>query len=119
MTAVTFYEEVVERAGVSADLAERLTEATLRPFAERITGGEAEDLAARMPDGLRLYLSGTREVRPAGRPRPAPSDHVPHTPDRAEISVDTSGRIAINGWAEPEALDELLASLGVFVTTTS
>jgi anaerobic ribonucleoside-triphosphate reductase activating protein len=47
------------------------------------------------------------------------SDRFPHlldemgrTPDRVEVSVDTSGRIAVNGWAEPEALDELLASLG-------
>jgi anaerobic ribonucleoside-triphosphate reductase activating protein len=37
---------------------------------------------------------------------------MPRTPDRVEISVDTSGRIAVNGWVEPEALDELLLSLG-------
>jgi len=39
-------------------------------------------------------------------------DDIPRTPDRVEISVDTSGRIAVNGWAEPDLLDELLVSLG-------
>ncbi|WP_422738092.1 4Fe-4S single cluster domain-containing protein [Micromonospora sp. WMMD729] len=36
-------------------------------------------------------------------------DHLRRTPDRVEINVDTSGQIAINGWAELELLDELLA----------
>ncbi|MEJ3744478.1 4Fe-4S single cluster domain-containing protein [Actinomycetes bacterium KLBMP 9797] len=32
-------------------------------------------------------------------------------PDRLEILVDPSGRVAVNGWATPEALDALLADL--------
>lgn len=47
------------------------------------------------------------------------SDRFPHllddlrlTPDRVEISVDASGQIAVNGWAELELLDELLAPVG-------
>jgi len=39
-------------------------------------------------------------------------DDVQHSRDRVEISVDTSGRIAVNGWADPQALDALLTSLG-------
>jgi anaerobic ribonucleoside-triphosphate reductase activating protein len=39
-------------------------------------------------------------------------DDLPNTPDRVEIRVDADGRIAVNGWAEPDVLDELLASLG-------
>jgi anaerobic ribonucleoside-triphosphate reductase activating protein len=39
-------------------------------------------------------------------------DDLPRTRDRVEISVDTGGRIAVNGWAEADVLDELLASLG-------
>lgn len=61
MTGSTFIDKVARQAGVSADLAARLTEATLRTFAERITAGEAEDLAARMPDGLGSYLMGGGE----------------------------------------------------------
>jgi uncharacterized protein (DUF2267 family) len=61
MTQSTFIDKVAEQAGVSADLAARLTQATLRTFAERITAGEAEDLAARMPDGLGSYLRGGGE----------------------------------------------------------
>jgi len=61
MTGSTFIDKVAKQAGVSEDLAARLTEATLRTFAERITAGEAEDLAARMPDGLGSYLRGGGE----------------------------------------------------------
>ncbi|MFI7075746.1 4Fe-4S single cluster domain-containing protein [Micromonospora sp. NPDC049903] len=38
-------------------------------------------------------------------------DEVSCSPDRVEITVDTTGRIAVNGWAEADALDELLASV--------
>jgi uncharacterized protein (DUF2267 family) len=57
-----FFERVAERAGVSADLAEPLTEATLGTLTERIGGGEATDLAARMPDQLQRYLIKSREL---------------------------------------------------------
>ncbi|KOX05599.1 4Fe-4S single cluster domain-containing protein [Micromonospora profundi] len=39
-------------------------------------------------------------------------DDVRREHDRIEISVDASGQIAVNGWAELELLDELLSSLG-------
>lgn len=38
-------------------------------------------------------------------------DEVSHNPDRVEVTVDAAGRIAVNGWAEVDALDELLASV--------
>ncbi|MFG2009916.1 4Fe-4S cluster-binding domain-containing protein [Micromonospora sp. NPDC048868] len=38
-------------------------------------------------------------------------DEVSHSPDRVEVTVDAAGRIAVNGWAEVDALDELLASV--------
>jgi anaerobic ribonucleoside-triphosphate reductase activating protein len=45
------------------------------------------------------------------------SDRFPHLldelpPDRVEVTVDAGGRVAVNGWADAETLDELLASLG-------
>lgn len=38
-------------------------------------------------------------------------DEVSRSPDRVEVSVDAAGRVAVNGWAEVDALDELLASV--------
>ena len=38
-------------------------------------------------------------------------DELPVNPDRVEITVDPAGRVAVNGWADPDALDELLAGL--------
>jgi anaerobic ribonucleoside-triphosphate reductase activating protein len=32
-------------------------------------------------------------------------------PDRVEVTVTASGTVAVNGWADPEALDTLLADL--------
>ncbi|WP_405094623.1 4Fe-4S single cluster domain-containing protein [Micromonospora sp. NBC_01412] len=39
-------------------------------------------------------------------------DELPRTPDRVEVTVDAAGRVSVNGWAEVDALDELLASVG-------
>lgn len=46
------------------------------------------------------------------------TDRFPHlldefagTPDRVEVTVDADGRVAVNGWAQPDALDALLADL--------
>lgn len=39
-------------------------------------------------------------------------DELTRTPDRVEVTVDAAGGISVNGWAELDALDELLASVG-------
>jgi uncharacterized protein (DUF2267 family) len=51
-----FIDAVARRAGVSAEQAATLTRATLRTLAERISGGEAEDLASELPDALGKHL---------------------------------------------------------------
>ena len=56
MAELAFIDKVAERAGVPEDTAWLLTEGTLRTLADRISGGEAEDLAERVPDRLRPYL---------------------------------------------------------------
>jgi uncharacterized protein (DUF2267 family) len=56
MAELAFIEKVAERAEVPEDTARRLTEGTLLTLAARISGGEAEDLAERVPDELRPYL---------------------------------------------------------------
>ena len=54
------YDEFIDaaaiRAGVPPDDAEVLTYATLQTLAERLTGGEADDLASQLPVGLQDTL---------------------------------------------------------------
>jgi uncharacterized protein (DUF2267 family) len=52
---------VEEVAGISREEAERATRATLCTLAERITRGEAEDIAAFLPKELRGLLTWARE----------------------------------------------------------
>jgi uncharacterized protein (DUF2267 family) len=56
MAELEFIDKVAERAGVPEDTAALITEGTLLTLAARISGGEAEDLADRVPDQLRPYL---------------------------------------------------------------
>jgi uncharacterized protein (DUF2267 family) len=57
----TFISTVASRAGVPDPLAEDLTRATLKTLAERISGGEARDLRAQLPTGLREPLRSERQ----------------------------------------------------------
>jgi uncharacterized protein (DUF2267 family) len=56
-----FIDLVAERANVSREQAEKLTFATLTTLAERITGGEARDLAAQLPARLHTPLVPAEE----------------------------------------------------------
>jgi uncharacterized protein (DUF2267 family) len=51
-----FIGGVAERANVSTDEAAALTRATLQTLADRISGGEAEDVAAALPEPLQSLL---------------------------------------------------------------
>jgi uncharacterized protein (DUF2267 family) len=61
-----FIDGVAARAAMSREEAEELTRATLQTLAERISGGEAEDLAAQLPGPLKSALperpGGTAEA---------------------------------------------------------
>ncbi|MFU8853153.1 DUF2267 domain-containing protein [Micromonospora sp. SL1-18] len=59
-----FVNAVATRAKVSTDQAATLTGATLEILADRITAGQAEDLAYQLPDRLADHLH-----RPLGRER--------------------------------------------------
>jgi uncharacterized protein (DUF2267 family) len=56
-----FVHEVADRAGMSRDEAESLVRATLRTLAERLSGGEAEDLRAQLPRQLQAELIPPQE----------------------------------------------------------
>jgi uncharacterized protein (DUF2267 family) len=57
-----FIDTVAEWTGEPDDIAEALTEGTLRSLAQRISGGEAQDLAERVPAPLRPFLAKNREA---------------------------------------------------------
>ena len=47
-----FFRSVAQRAGLSREEAADLTRATLKTLADRLSGGEARDLAVRLPGPL-------------------------------------------------------------------
>jgi uncharacterized protein (DUF2267 family) len=57
----TFTKTAAQRAGMPEDTAERVERATLRTLADRISGGEAQDLASQLPDPLKDSLRPPRE----------------------------------------------------------
>jgi uncharacterized protein (DUF2267 family) len=62
MPAQTFFERVRERGGLDdGDDARRATEAVLEALAERISGGEVDDLIARLAPALHAPLKRGRE----------------------------------------------------------
>jgi uncharacterized protein (DUF2267 family) len=61
MRYASFIRIVEQTAGISREEAEKATEATLRTLSERITGGEASDLAAFLPEEVRPWLTWTAE----------------------------------------------------------
>jgi uncharacterized protein (DUF2267 family) len=56
-----FIAAVADRAGLPRDEAEALAHATLRVLSERISGGEAEDLRAQLPNELQVDLLPAQE----------------------------------------------------------
>jgi uncharacterized protein (DUF2267 family) len=57
----TFLHRVADRAGLSEDAARRATDAVLETLAERIAGGDVEDLLARLPVELHEPLRRGRD----------------------------------------------------------
>ena len=56
-----FVDLVAQRANLDRDRARALTDATLKTLSERITGGEARDLAAQLPKELKASLDSAQE----------------------------------------------------------
>ena len=57
-----FVVRVEQRADVGRERAEALIQATLRTLAERISGGEAREVAEQLPAELRPALTGAEEA---------------------------------------------------------
>jgi uncharacterized protein (DUF2267 family) len=57
----TFTRTAADRAGLPVDTVERVEHATLRTLADRISGGEAQDLASQLPSRLQADLRPAHE----------------------------------------------------------
>ncbi|HVC73778.1 MAG TPA: DUF2267 domain-containing protein [Mycobacteriales bacterium] len=92
MNQKEFLESVTVRGRLSPQQAERLTEATLTVLADRISAGEAEDLAAQLPKGVRDWLVSKEE--------PAQKfdleEFIRRVSERTAVDLDTATRAA---WA--------------------
>jgi uncharacterized protein (DUF2267 family) len=68
MTYEEFIEAVQDQLGLSTDEAEAVVDATLETLAERISGGEVEELMSELPEELRPALErGNEESHGAAR----------------------------------------------------
>ena len=92
MNQKEFLESVTVRGRLSPQQAERLTEAALTVLADRISAGEAEDLAAQLPKGVRDWLVSKEE--------PAQKfdleEFIRRVSERTAVDLDTATRGA---WA--------------------
>jgi uncharacterized protein (DUF2267 family) len=70
----TFVQRVAQRAGIDGQAAWRATEATLRTLAERIAGGEVDDLILHTPPELHEALKDGKAAT-SGRPLPLRFEH--------------------------------------------
>jgi uncharacterized protein (DUF2267 family) len=61
MDYATFTRTTAERAGLPEETTERIEHDTLQTLADRITGGEAQDLASQLPGPLQDDLRAPRE----------------------------------------------------------
>ncbi|MEU9212179.1 DUF2267 domain-containing protein [Streptomyces sp. NPDC048415] len=79
----TFIDTVSQRSDVPPDKAEDLTRATLATLAERLTRGEAQDLASELPKPLKEPLtSPTPEAEPFGV-----DEFISRVSQRADVSA--------------------------------
>jgi len=109
-----FVNSVGRRAGLPRDEAEALTHATLRVLAERISGGEAEDLKAQMPKELQPDLIPPQEEAQ----RFGADQFARRVARRTGISEADAGAgviavlATIRDAVDPGEFDDVLAQLG-------
>jgi uncharacterized protein (DUF2267 family) len=83
-----FITTIEQHAGIGWDKAERAARATLETLAERISGGQARDLAAELPHDVRGWLlSGGGDAEPFDA-----REFVRRVAERAGVDTDTAER---------------------------
>jgi uncharacterized protein (DUF2267 family) len=81
-----FVTTIQQKAGISWEKAERAARATLETLAERISGGEARDLAADLPSEVRGWLLGA----PGEAESFGPDEFVRRVAEREGVDTDTA-----------------------------
>ncbi|WIB78999.1 DUF2267 domain-containing protein [Curtobacterium sp. MCPF17_002] len=83
-----FVDLVAQRADIThvRTRARPITDATLRTLAERLSGGEAQAVAAELPDDLRTSLTETREEPESF----AADEFVRRVAERADVDEPTA-----------------------------
>ena len=108
-----FLDTVADAARIGHDEAERATRATLRTIGERITRGEADDLAAQLPPEAAPYLEATR----AEAERFDLDEFLRRVAERASVEAERSERLAsavflaLGRALTREEMDDLAAQL--------
>jgi uncharacterized protein (DUF2267 family) len=87
LPASTFLSRVAERAGLDEDGARRATEAVLQTLAERIAGGEVDDLVTRLPVELHEPLKRGREQSAGKATRMAVEDFLARVAAREQVGL--------------------------------
>jgi uncharacterized protein (DUF2267 family) len=109
----TFTKTAAQRAGMPEDTTERVERATLRTLADRITGGEAHDLASQLPTGLKESLAPVQEQAEAFDL----DEFVRRVAERADVGVEEArtGAAAVlttvREAVSPGEFEDLLAQL--------
>ncbi|MGB2569958.1 DUF2267 domain-containing protein [Micromonospora citrea] len=86
-----FVDAVARRAELRPEQAAAISRAVLRTVAERVRAGEADDLAAQLPDDLSAYLTGPAEAGGAGRPDAfGPLEFLRRVAERAGVEPATA-----------------------------
>jgi uncharacterized protein (DUF2267 family) len=108
-----FLDTVADAARTGRDEAERATRATLRTIGERITRGEADDLAAQLPPEAAPYLESTER----GAERFDLDEFLRRVAERASVEAESSERLAsavflaLGRALTREEMDDLAAQL--------
>jgi uncharacterized protein (DUF2267 family) len=88
LSAERFLQRVADRAGVVPEVARRATHAVLETLAERISGGEIDDLVERLPPALHEPLQRGRERSGEKAQKMAPDEFVRRVAEREGIDLD-------------------------------
>jgi uncharacterized protein (DUF2267 family) len=90
MDAEEFEQSVCDRAGIPPGSARVLIQATLQTLAERLSGGEARDLAAQLPKPMKEWLTPTSERAQSF----GVDEFIRRVSDRAQVPPDTARQAA-------------------------
>jgi uncharacterized protein (DUF2267 family) len=108
-----FHDLVAARADRLRERVPALVEATLTTLAERISGGQAANLAAQLPEPLRAALTTALEpAQPFGVEEFADRVSLRAGVDAAEARVGASAvLVTVRGAVTPQIWDDVLAQL--------